>query len=245
MCPPPSRYAWRTLGARREDRRPVPSHGDRAVDQHITAMCEPQGMERILLDDEDRHALRGSSLGQRIEKICFTISGASPSDGSSSMSNLGRDMSARAMASICCSPPESVPPRCVRRSLRRGNRCRYASRDRLRSSRHRRCRGPRPSGGFPAPSCAGRCAALPAIGQCCRRAISCGLVARRCPASFEKDAPLSALPAFPNTDIMSVDLPAPLAPMSVTISPALHGRAIPELSALDVTVVTSETCRRC
>ena len=48
-----------------------------------------------------------------VAKICLTMSGASPSDGSSSMSSFGRLISARAMASICCSPPESVPPRCV------------------------------------------------------------------------------------------------------------------------------------
>ena len=48
------------------------------------------------------------------------MSGASPSDGSSSRSRRGRAISARAIDSICCSPPESVPPRWCRRSLRRG-----------------------------------------------------------------------------------------------------------------------------
>ena len=44
-----------------------------------------------------------------------TTCGASPSDGSSSSSSFGRLISAREMASICCSPPESVPPAaCVR-----------------------------------------------------------------------------------------------------------------------------------
>src|SRR5206468_3295135 len=41
--------------------------------------------------------------------ISSTTRGASPQVGSSSMRSLGRDMSARAMPSICCSPPESVP----------------------------------------------------------------------------------------------------------------------------------------
>ena len=44
-------------------------------------------------------------------KICRTISGAKPSDGSSSSNSRGRLISARAIASICCSPPDSVPPR--------------------------------------------------------------------------------------------------------------------------------------
>ena len=54
-------------------------------------------------------------------KISFTISGASPSDGSSSMSSLGRLIRARPMASICCSPPDSVPAAWPIRSRSRGN----------------------------------------------------------------------------------------------------------------------------
>ena len=50
-----------------------------------------------------------------------TIFGASPSDGSSSRSTLGEAISARPMASICCSPPLSSPARCVARSRRIGN----------------------------------------------------------------------------------------------------------------------------
>ena len=38
-----------------------------------------------------------------------TTLGASPMEGSSSRSSLGRDMSVLPMATICCSPPESVP----------------------------------------------------------------------------------------------------------------------------------------
>ena len=55
-------------------------------------------------------------------KISATISGASPSDGSSISRTRGRDISARATASICCSPPESVPANCSCRSRRRGKR---------------------------------------------------------------------------------------------------------------------------
>src|SRR5437870_943492 len=55
-----------------------------------------------------------------MSKIPRTISGASPSEGSSSRSSRGRLISARAIASICCSPPESVPASCRRRSAGRG-----------------------------------------------------------------------------------------------------------------------------
>ena len=43
------------------------------------------------------------------------------------MRRRGRLISARPIASICCSPPESVPPRWVMRSLRRGNRVKTRS----------------------------------------------------------------------------------------------------------------------
>ena len=46
--------------------------------------------------------------------------GASPMEGSSSSSTRGRAISARPMASICCSPPERVPASCLRRSASRG-----------------------------------------------------------------------------------------------------------------------------
>jgi hypothetical protein len=42
-------------------------------------------------------------------KISRTISGASPSDGSSSIRSFGRPISARPSASIWRSPPDSVP----------------------------------------------------------------------------------------------------------------------------------------
>ena len=49
------------------------------------------------------------------------IRGARPSDGSSSSSSFGLAISARPMASICCSPPDSSAPRCELRSLSTGN----------------------------------------------------------------------------------------------------------------------------
>ena len=51
-----------------------------------------------------------------------TMSGARPIEGSSSMISLGPAIIARPMASICCSPPERVPPCWRIRSLRRGSR---------------------------------------------------------------------------------------------------------------------------
>ncbi len=53
-------------------------------------------------------------------KTWSTKCGASPIDGSSMHSSLGRPISARPIASICCSPPDIVPASCLRRSFIRG-----------------------------------------------------------------------------------------------------------------------------
>ena len=65
-----------------------------------------------------------------ISKTCSTSTGASPIDGSSISSTLGSAISARPIATICCSPPESVPAFCFRRSRTRGNVSRICSRSR-------------------------------------------------------------------------------------------------------------------
>ena len=61
------------------------------------------------------------------ERIYETI-GARPSEGSSRSRRRGRAMSARPMASICCSPPDSDHPSCDVRSRRRGKSASTASR---------------------------------------------------------------------------------------------------------------------
>src|SRR5437588_416516 len=62
------------------------------------------------------------SLSLRIVAITSTtICGASPSDGSSISKTLGLDISARPMASICCSPPERKAAIWPRLSASRGN----------------------------------------------------------------------------------------------------------------------------
>jgi hypothetical protein len=50
-----------------------------------------------------------------MSKICAMISGARPSVGSSSSSRRGLLISARPIASICCSPPDIVPARWLAR----------------------------------------------------------------------------------------------------------------------------------
>src|SRR5581483_9525982 len=69
-----------------------------------------------------------SLISLMIPNTWSTRTGASPIDGSSISSTLGRAMSARPMATICCSPPESVPALWPIRSRRRGKVVRMRSR---------------------------------------------------------------------------------------------------------------------
>ena len=55
-----------------------------------------------------------------ISKFRWTRIGARPIEGSSMRRSFGRAINARPIATICCSPPESVPASCVRRSARSG-----------------------------------------------------------------------------------------------------------------------------
>ena len=54
-------------------------------------------------------------------KLVCTRAGANPIDGSSINSTFGSDISARPIATICCSPPDKVPAFWLSRSLTRGN----------------------------------------------------------------------------------------------------------------------------
>src|SRR2546428_10567832 len=60
-------------------------------------------------------------ISPSLSKISVTNFGESPSEGSSSRIRRGAVMSARPIASICCSPPDSVPAFWRRRSKRTGN----------------------------------------------------------------------------------------------------------------------------
>ena len=69
-----------------------------------------------------------SLISSMISKIRSTKIGARPIDGSSSSSSFGRAISARPIASICCSPPDSVPAFWLLRSASRGKRSKTRSR---------------------------------------------------------------------------------------------------------------------
>ena len=144
-------------------------------------------------------------------------------DGSSSKSVSGFDISALPTASICCSPPESVPASCCLRSNRRGNSSKIHSRVRSLRSLSRMQKAPRrrfsstlmvpktrrPSGDW----------AMPRFTTSWLGYLSRGLPSKMISPSQGRTRPLM--------DSRVVLLPAPLAPRMVTISPSSTCRSIP------------------
>ena len=113
---------------------------DLALVHEVGEVGEGQGPLDVLLDEEDG---RGP-VSRRVPstaKISSTTLGASPKEISSARTTAGCETTARATASICCWPPDSVPATCPRRSSRIGNSSNTSS---LRSPRRPSARGSRP-----------------------------------------------------------------------------------------------------
>ena len=147
--------------------------------------------------------------------------GDRPMLGSSIIISLGLLMSARAMASICCSPPESVPASCLRRSLSRGNRVNTSS---TASS------GALPSMYAPISmfSITLMCANTRLPSGTCTSPLVTILFGSMCAMSLPMN---SIVPDFgcirPDTVLSMVLLPAPFAPIRETISPSFTSKLTP------------------
>src|SRR5882757_1867819 len=151
--------------------------------------------------------------------ICWMMTGARPSVGSSSIKNRAPVRRILAIASICCSPPESLVPWLFRRSLRFGNRSKIWSSERPPE---------RTIGGSKRFSRTSRLAKMPrSSGQ---KAMPIRAIlseeARVMSVSLKRIAPVR-LPMMPITDFSVVVLPAPLRPSSVTTSPAFTLKLMP------------------
>src|SRR4051794_25961863 len=151
--------------------------------------------------------------------ICWMMTGARPSVGSSSIRKLAPVRRMRAIASICCSPPDSLVPWLLRRSFRFGNRSKIWSSGRPPA---------RTTGGSSRFSRTSRLAKMPrSSGQNATpmRAILSELV-RMMSRPLNLIEPVR-LPMMPMIDFSVVVLPAPLRPSRVTTSPAFTSKLIP------------------
>src|SRR5262249_43417120 len=161
--------------------------------------------------------------------ISCTTMGARPSEGSSMQRRRGSDMSARESASICCSPPESVPAGCEARSRGRGTPAMARSISASTFFRSLRYLKP-PISRFSRTVSAGNTrrpsgtSAMPAA-------------VRAWAGSRVTSTPSKRIFPFlediePATPRMVVLLPAPLAPIRVTISPSATWNDTPRTAAI-------------
>src|SRR3954466_5125504 len=150
-------------------------------------------------------------------KISWTMIGARPSEGSSMQRSRGSDTSARESASICCSPPESVPAGCEARSRRRGKLAMARSTRALTFFRSFRYLKP-PISRFSRTLSAGKTrrpsgtSAMPAAVRAWAGSRVTSTPSKRILPFLE-----SIDPATPRRVVL---LPAPLAPIRLTISPS-------------------------
>jgi hypothetical protein len=153
--------------------------------------------------------------------ISPTTLGARPRLGSSRMMTDGSDISARAMASICCSPPDKAPASRIR-SRRRGKRCSASSR-----RRHTAILAPHVAAEDEVVLDRERREDQPVLGDVGqaegRDLLGAG---RRDVGVTELDVPLAGT-QNPETDRRTEVLPAPLAPTRARISPGATCRSIP------------------
>src|SRR2546430_1421893 len=164
--------------------------------------------------------VKPSALRRRIvAPICWTITGARPSVGSSSSSRRAPVRRMRPIASICCSPPDSLVPWVRRRSRRLGNRSKIAPRS----------SPPEPiTGGNMRFSSTLRLAKIPrSSGQNARPSRAMRFEGRRISSAAPKRTEPRRLSTIPITDLSVVVLPAPFRPSSVTTSPVRTSRSTP------------------
>src|SRR5256885_4850191 len=152
--------------------------------------------------------------------VCDTSSGDSPTDGSSISNRRGDDISARAIASICCCPPDMVPASWLRRSFSVGNVSKASAR--LWSMALRAALRKAPSIRFSTTVSLGNSRRPSGTSATPRSTIaSAESLVRSCavPSTVSDIRPRSGR-TRPVTHFISVLLPLPLVPSSATVSPA-------------------------
>ena len=151
--------------------------------------------------------------------VCDTRIGARPTEGSSTSSSLGADISARAMASICCCPPD-IEPASWRRAL--GEHRERLVAELRGSSRSRRARSGRnaPSSRFSSTVSFGN-RRRPSGTMATPRLTICSVERLREVVRLAVELERSRTPrvgrTMPMTHFISVLLPLPLVPSSATV----------------------------
>ncbi len=207
MRPPSRRDRRPECEGLREDPPPVPRArcGPSAGRKPRCAICSAR--LAFLLDHEDGRSLRLMSRDQR-ENAGRPQSGESPIVGSSMINSLGAPIRARAMATICCSPPDRVPA-CCPSLLRHAREERQHAIQILLQRRRDRCAGRRPSSGSRARSIAPKRRAPPA--PCDAETDDLGVGRPRMDRPSKRTSP-AVVGASPRISFIVVDLPLALPP---------------------------------
>ena len=189
-----------------------------ALLEHIDAIGNQLGKVDVLLGQQHRQPFL-LQLDDRRWPSASTITGATPSDGSSSATSSGLPISVRATVSICCSPPLICAPR---RSVMRPRLGKIANsfsgvHDGAGRPSGKRRGGWRPMSRFSSTVRSEKMRRSSGTKPSPRRAISNARSLRNVLAA-EPHVPLRrAISAI--SALMVVDLPAPLRPISATTSP--------------------------
>src|SRR5215472_1073348 len=162
------------------------------------------------------------SLGSLIlSMVRLTSTGARPTEGSSINRMRGDSISARASASVCCSPPLIEPASWARRSASRGKHSKQKSR--FARSEVRALRRNAPSKRFSSTDSRGK-RRRPSGTSAMPRSTICSVL-RPMRSCLSPSISTTMRPArgrtMPITHFISVDLPLPLVPSSTTVSPEL------------------------
>src|ERR1700726_2507978 len=151
--------------------------------------------------------------------ICWIMTGASPSVGSSSIRKRAPVRRIRAIASICCSPPDSLVPWLLSRSRKFGNSAKMRSRSRPPG---------RTCGGSKRFSLTSRLEKMPrSSGQKAMPARAITLEASLVSSRSSKRTEPVRFSTMPMIALSVVVLPTPLRPSSVTTSPACTAKVTP------------------
>ena len=185
--------------------------------EHIAPVGHAERQLHVLLDEDHRDAALAVDRGEDVARSARPPRGASPRKGSSTMSSAGRAMRPRPMATICCSPPESV---CASWPAARAEQ-REERLDVGQRFPPRRCLASALIGAEQEVLAHGQVgeepAALEHVGEA-EPDDAVGWQAGRCAARGRQISPLRAR-TRPESVFMSVDLPAPFGPSIATTSP--------------------------
>ncbi len=194
----------------------APRQDNRAVLHDVSVLGDLERLADILLHQQDRQAAVDAAASKS-EKFPELAAAPNPSMARPTATSAARAINARAIASICCSPPERLPAAPASRSCKRGNSSSIFTKS-LSISTADLGADRRRVANSPGPSSVARISRPSATWTSPSSTIWCGARPRNSlPSNWIEPA---LILSSPDSASSVVDLPAPLAPSKVTIWPS-------------------------